>query len=543
MSENLVSAFELLPVYLSKHLRITVIALALGMTISLPLAVLAVRVKPLRYPALTVVGVIQTIPSLALLALMVALLVVVGSIAEPLGVEIQALGTTPTIIALTLYSMLPMLRNTVTGILEVDPTLTEAARAVGMTPFQSLWKVELPLALPVIIAGIRTATVWTVGIATLATPVGQECLGNYIFQGLHTKNWTWVAFGSAAAAVLAISLDLFIGGLQKAAEERRRGLALVSAAALALIFVGGLIGPMVVRGLRADPVAGPIDERIDANRPKGADAKPQAAPPAVIVGSKTFTEQYILADLIAGVLNERGVATARKESLGSTVIFDGLRNNEVDCYVDYTGTIWANHMGREESAPPWRVLSEVAGWLAERHGIRCLGPLGFENAYALAMRRDQAERLSIETIADLAPHAPRLKIGGDYEFFGRPEWRVLRDAYGLRFDQRKSYGSTFMYEALVDGQVDALSAFSSDGRIAAYDLKVLDDPRQAIPSYDAILLLSPRAAERGDVARALRPLIAAIDVETMREANLMVDREEDPQPISAAARWLRQRVD
>lgn len=538
MKETLWQNLEVLPGNLGNHLLISVLPLLLGLVISFPLAVLAVRKPRLRYPTLTAVSVIQTIPSLALLALMVPLLVGVGWLtSRTLGLDIAALGLYPTLIALTLYSMLPMLRNMVTGILGVDPAVTEAARGVGMTPMQSLWKIELPLALPVIIAGIRTATVWTVGIATLATPVGQRCLGNYIFRGLQTRDWATVLFGCVAAAAVAIVLDFMIGRLQIAAEQRRPFAAGVTGTLLGLLVASGIAAPQVADWIRASQEA----PRAEAAAQPTAERTDTEAP--LVIGSKAFTEQYILAQVIAGLLQQEGIRTRTKESLGSTVIFDGLTSGEIDCYVDYTGTIWANHMEREGSPAAWKVRTQVAGWLAGEHDVRTLGTLGFENAYVLAMRRQHAEELGVASIADLAEHAPKLKMGSDYEFFGRPEWKALREAYGLKFADRIVYDATFMYEALDTGQVDVISAFSTEGRIRAYDLKVLSDPKHSIPPYDAILLLSSQAADRPQVARALAPLVEAVSLDTMRTANYMVDRQDDKRTVGAAATWLRKRID
>ena len=532
--EALAEQLEVLPERLFDHLQITVLALFLGLSISLPLGVLAVRHKKLRYPALTVVSVIQTIPSLALLALMVPLFVGIGALTTRwLGFEVGALGFAPTLVALTLYSMLPMLRNTVTGLLDVDPAVTEAARAVGMTAGQSLWRVELPLALPVIIAGIRTATVWTVGIATLATPVGQPCLGDYIFAGLHTRNWTSVFVGCSAAILLAIGLDLLIGGLQKAADERRPRLVWTTGGVLLAVFVAGLIGPWAMNWMTSA-------KAMDVVKSESANPRAAAISRPIIVGSKTFTEQYILAELIRLELEEAGFETESLDSLGSNIIFSGLADGELDVYVDYTGTIWANYMKQEGSAPGWKVLHMVEGWLAREHGIRSLGSLGFENAYALAIRRDRAEELGIRSIADLAPHAAKLKIGGDYEFFNRPEWNAVEGSYGIAFSDRLTFDSSLMYEAIETGKVDVISAFSSDGRIAEYGLLVLDDPKEALPPYDAVILLSPQVADHPGVAEALENLTGAIDVETMRKVNYMVDREQDKLTVKQAAERLRQ---
>ena len=519
-----------LPHFLSNHLMLTVIALGVGVLISVPLAIWLTRSPRLQYPLLTAAGVIQTIPSLALLALMVPILAMVSYLlgrmmlgGEPVPDLTHELyvfspfGFAPAIIALTLYSILPILRNTVTGITGVDPAMTEAARGMGMTDRQVLWKVQLPLAAPVIIAGIRTATVWIVGIATLSTPVGQTSLGNYIFAGLQTRNWTMVMFGVVAAALLAIILDLLIGMLQTAASERKRKLGIVAAAILAGVVVLGLVSPTLVAWTRGH------------------------TGPSVAVGAKTFTEQYILARLISGRLDAADLAVRRTESLGSAIIFDALSHGEIDVYVDYSGTIWANYMNRDDVQDPQTVLDEMNAWLLERHNIRNLGPLGFENAYALAMRRDQAEALNITSIADLARQSHGMRIGGDYEFFGRPEWATLRDTYNLAFTDTVSMDSSIMYQSVAQDDVQVIAAFSSDGRIAAYDLVVLDDPRRAIPPYDAILLLGPTVADDVRVIEALQPLVGRIDIQLMQQANQMVDGERRSQ--SAAARWLAEQID
>jgi osmoprotectant transport system permease protein len=268
-----------------------------------------------------------------------------------------------------------------------------------------------------------------------------------------------------------------------------------------------------------------------------------ARPPATyVVGTKTFTEQYILASLIQQRLRANGLSSSRRDGLGSTVIFEALSAGEIDLYVDYTGTIWANHIRRTDRKSREEVLAEVSDWLRRERGIRVLGGLGFENAYALAMTRKRADELGIRTIADLTRRAPELSIGGDYEFFDRPEWTALRDIYGLRFRQQRQMDSTFMYGAVASGEVDVISAFSSDGRIARFDLVVLEDPKQSIPPYDAILMVSPRRADDEDLRRSLAPLLGKIDVESMRAANLRADRERDKETPAQAARWLWEQI-
>lgn len=535
MSEGTRALLAELPVLVASHLELTVSALALGIAISLPLAAAAARRPWARQAALTAAGLIQTVPGLALLALMVPLLASTGGF----GIGLAAFGRPPALVALTLYSILPVLRNTITGLAGVDPAVVEAARGMGMSERQVLWRVQFPLAAPVIAAGIRTAAVWTVGAATLATPVGQRCLGNFIFAGLQTRNWPMVLWGVAAAAGLSVILDSAIGAVERSLQKRRRAQAAGIGGALAAAVAVGLALPLLGSGAPAAERPAPAPEASGALNTGGAAAEPLTK---VRLGAKTFSEQYILAAAMKQVLEGQGIGAEVAESLGSTVVFDALRNGDLDAYVDYSGTLWSAHMKRPAGAERWAVLAEVEGWLAREHHVRSLGPLGFENAYAVTVRRGTAKELGLRSIADLTAHAGRLSVGSDYELFGRPEWTSIAGTYGLTFEKKSSFDSALMYEALVKGEIDVLVAFSSDGRIAANDLVVLDDPRGAIPPYDAMLLLGPRAARDARVVCALRPLVGAIPVERMREANHEVDRAVDKLSPAEAARRLLERA-
>ncbi|MCH9032210.1 MAG: ABC transporter permease/substrate-binding protein, partial [candidate division Zixibacteria bacterium] len=266
-SDKILEQLEYLPDYLGHHLALTLSALALSVVICLPLAILVTRIRFLQWPTLAFASVTQTIPGIALLAVMVILLGKIGFV--------------PALIALFLYSMLPILRNTVTGITGVEPSLVEAAYGVGMTPNQVLRKVELPLALPVIIAGIRTSAVWVVGTATLSTPVGATSLGNYIFSGLQTQNSSAVLVGCLSAVFLAITIDQLIHLVQIASLRRKFLPALVAGIGF-VVLVAGAIYPMV------------------------AKSSSQSVRGHIVIGAKPFTEQYILSQLIADVLNDAG---------------------------------------------------------------------------------------------------------------------------------------------------------------------------------------------------------------------------------------------
>ena len=492
----------LLPDYLTAHLQLTLLALLLSTAISVPVGIAATRIAWLEQPALAVAGVIQTVPSLALLAVMVPVLA---------ALDLQSIGFLPAAIGLTLYGILPVLRNTVTGIAGIDPALKEAAQGVGMTSRQQLTRVELPLAMPVIVAGMRTATVWVVGIATLSTPVGATSLGNYIFSGLQTRNSVAVLVGCVAAAGLALLLDGLVRAIEVSLAARRRGVLIAALSAVAVLYA-----------YAGATFAAPLFAGRD--RP-------------VVVGAKGFTEQYILSETLARwITRHTGRPTRVVQSLGSTVAFDALEAGEIDLYPDYTGTVWANVMNAgDDGVVPGRqaVLTEVQRFLESRD-IALTATLGFENTYAFAVRAADAESMNLETISDLVPIAPQLSIGSDYEFFIRTEWLAVRDSYGLAFADQRSMDPTLMYEAAATGEVDVISAYSTDGRITAYDLRLLADDREAIPPYDAIILTGSRLArDAPDVIDALRQFDGAIDAETMRAMNREVD-EDGKAPANVA---------
>jgi osmoprotectant transport system permease protein len=513
VDERVQGALRLLPDYLGQHVMLSASALLLGLVVSAPLVVLAQRSARVRWPVLAFVSLVQTVPSLALLALFYPLLLALSSLSQKLfGHGFAALGFLPSLLALTLYSMLPIVRNGVTGLLNIDPAVLEAARGVGMTPRQSLFRVELPLAMPVIMAGIRTSAVWVIGTATLSTPVGQTSLGNYIFSGLQIENWVSVLFGCVSAVALALIADQLLALIEGGVANRRP---MRIGLGLALLVAG---------------VAAAIVPSI------------HSAKSAYVIGAKSFSEQYILADLMSDRIARTGSPVTQRVGLGSVIAFKALANDDIDAYVDYSGTVWANVLNRKDSPPRAQMLEEMTRELKEKYDVTLLGALGFENAYALAMRGDDARSLKVRTIAELASHAGGLKLGTDFEFLARPEWAALRDRYGLAFREQRQYQSTFMYRAVASREVDVISAFSSDGRIAAYDLVVLEDSKQVILPYDAIVLLAPRRANDELLRRALSPLIGAVPIGPMREANQMVDRDEDKVSPAQAAQWLAEKA-
>ncbi len=496
---------------LAAHVVLAASAIGLGILVALPLAVWASRSQPVARVALGFASLVQTVPALALLALFFPILL---SLRAVFGEGLPTLGFLPALLALALYALLPILRNAVTAQANLDPGVLEAADGVGMTSWQKLTLVEAPLSAPFIMAGIRTASVWTIGAATLSTTIGQPSLGDPIFAGLQTQNWALVLAGCVASAGLALIVDALLGLIERGFAQRKRWQWLTGGAAVVL----GLGAALAYQN------AGESDEDT------------------VVIASKQFSEQYILAQLIGAQLEAAGYSVEFRDGLGSAVVHNAVASSSIDISVDYTGTIWTNNLKRTDNPGREAMYQTIVEWEAEENGVKVLGRLGFENAYAFAMREDRAAELGVSSLEDLVAVAPQLTVGGDPEFFERPEWIAVRDAYGMRFDQTRNFSPTFMYNALRSGEADVISAYTSDGRIAADRLVVLEDPLEALPSYDAMIMISPRRADDQTLAAALQPLIGAISVEAMREANFAVDREGQGKlsPADAAKRLAEQ---
>ncbi len=496
MSEELQLLFRNLPDYLGWHMMLSTAALGIGMLISIPLGVWASRRPLIAEYLLAIAGILQTVPTLALLAIMVPIL--------------HTIGFMPAFIALTLYSFLPILANTVTGIRGVDPTLAEAARGLGMNNWQMLIRVQLPLAAPVILSGIRTATVLVVGTATLATPVGGKSLGNYIFSGLNMNDTQAVMFGCIFTALLAIVLDQLVHLLELAQARHSKRLAWIAAAGLAVAVGGALFSP-VVNAFTARPP---------------------------VVASAPFTEQFILSEIIRAKLKEADSDIDQRQGMGETIQFLGLKHNQIDCAINYTGNVWATLMQRRDVIGEQETYEQTVAFLKEKYDVECLGKLGFQNNYVLAMDEKLAQSRGIVSIGDLAKHSD-LIYGDDMMFFDRNEWKRVQELYKIKLPDRhkESMDPTILYKALEEKRVHVITAYSSDGRIKAMKLRVLSDPLSAIPKYDAILLLSRRGAENPKLRQALIPLVGKISQHAIETANLSVDRDEAA-PRTAALQLL-----
>jgi osmoprotectant transport system permease protein len=499
-------ALAALPAALAAHLAISAAALLLALCVATPLVLLMPGRPLLRRTVMGLASAVQTVPALALLALFFPLLVLLRNFT---GLPVPSLGLLPSLLALALYAVLPLLRGGAGGLAAIPDGVREAAQAIGMTAGQRLLHVELSLAAPVVMGGLRTAAVWTIGAATLATMVGQPSLGDLIFAGLQLQDWRQVLVGCVAAAATALIVDAALG-LCETGIARRRAAPVVAGLALLATLAAGVTGWWW------------------QTRP-ATDLRP------VVIGTKTFSEQYILANLIAADLQQGGQPVEIRSGLGSGIAFQSLAAGGIDISIDYTGTLWTQALGRTDVVPRAQVLPILARELKTRYGVTVAARLGFENAYALAMRRSDAARLGVRTLSDLARVSAGLKMATDLEFQSRSEWAALQQRYGMAFASIRSFTPVLMVAALQDGSADVITAYSSDGALADADVVLLTDDRGALPSYDALLLVAPG---RDDLVRRLARYDGRISVDQMRAANNLADRPNDKRSPAEAATWL-----
>jgi osmoprotectant transport system substrate-binding protein/osmoprotectant transport system permease protein len=479
--------------HIAQHVWLVFISIAIAVAIGLPLGILITRRKRLRAPVLGLANVMQTIPSLALFGFLVPLAYIGG------------IGPRTAIIALVLYALLPIIRNTVTGILGVDPNVREAAVAMGMTDRQVLFQVELPLALSVILTGVRVAVVITIGVAIIAAAVGAGGLGEYIFRGLRVNDDRLLLAGAVPSALMALAADFGFTLIERrfdpnSSRQRRLPKAL-RLAALTVLAVGilamGYAAVKSFRGGRAD----------------------------VIVGSKDFTESNLLAEIVAQVLEAQNVTVDRRFDFGGNLVHTALTAGEIDLYPEYTGTAFTAILHHEPITDPKAVYDQVKREYADQFNIEVSPALGYENTFAILVRGEDARKLNLKTVSDAAKYSPQWQAGFGHDFISRQDgYPGFSRTYGLRFRGISEMALDLTYTALSSRQVDMIAGNSTDGRIASLDLIQLEDDRRYFPPYEAVFMTRKDSLARvPPLAEILRKLGGAISTDEMRKLNYEVD--------------------
>jgi len=480
-----------------EHLLLVIVATGAATVVGVPVGVVLTRRASLAKPVLAIANVLQTIPSLALFGFLIPVL---GS---------YGIGRLPAIIALFLYSLLPIIRNTFTGINGVDPAVREAARGMGMTDWQMLTQVELPLAMDVIVAGVRVATVISVGTATIAAAIGAGGLGTYIFRGLRTVDRTLILAGAVPAAIMALGADFALGSLERlfspgssgASQRRRKWVLATGAIALAVslgIFLS--IGAWGKGGAR------------------------------VVVGSKDFTESRILSELLAQIIEKKaGIKVEQATELSGDLCHRELVAGQIDVYVEYTGTAFTAILKHDPISDPRAVYDQVKRDYESHFNLEWLQPVGFNNTFAILVRSGEASRLQLKTITEASRYAAGWRAGFGQDFMSRQDgYPGFAKTYGLKFaEPPREMDLSLSYQALANGQVDLIAGNSTDGMIDRLGLYQLEDDRHYFPPYEAAPVVRREILDRYPKLRdAIDSLAGKITNEQMRKLNYAIDGEK-----------------
>src|ERR1044072_8280048 len=405
MTEFLKSNWADILSHIAQHVWLVFVAIAIAVLIGLPVGILISRKKRLRTPVLGIANVMQTIPSLALFGFLIPLPFIGG------------IGPRTAIVALVFYALLPIIRNTVTGILGIDPSVREAAVAMGMTDWQVLFQVELPLAMSVILTGVRVAVVITIGVASSAAEVGAGGLGEYIFRGLRLNDNNLLLAGAVPSALMALVADFGFGLIEKRFDTsipRRQTKSKWLIVALILIIVGSVIGVVSWRAWR--------------NRPDETASRGH-----VTVGSKDFTESNLLTEIVAQMLEDYGLEVDRRFDLGGNLAHTALLGGQIDLYPEYTGTALTAILHQQPGGTAKAVYNQVKSEYELQFALWVSPPLGFDNTFAILVRRDQARGFNLRTVSDAAKYSPQWRAGFGHDFMVRPDGCATRD--GARSDR------------------------------------------------------------------------------------------------------------
>ena len=504
------SNYEQIISLLGQHIYLSIISVLIAVIIGIPLGILISRQPKLSKPIIGTTNVIQAIPSLALLGFLIPFI---------------GIGSAPAIVMVVLYSLLPIVKNTYTGLTNIDPDILEAAKGIGLTKSQTMKKVQLPLAFPMIMAGIRISAVTAVGLMTIAAFVGAGGLGYLVFSGVQTVDNYMILAGAIPACILALLIDFAVGKLEtKFSYSNKRKSASKSSRRVKRLVIA-ITSIIVV-------AAGAFTVYSKAN-----------AADKIVVGSKNYSEQLILGNMLADLVESKtDIEVERKLNLGgSQVAFGAIKNGDVDMFVEYTGTGLVNILNQSPQSDPDKVYDYVKKEFKEQFGIDMLKPLGFNNTYALAVRPDSAEQYNLNTISDLAKVSEGMIMGPTIEFPNREDGLIgLSKTYNLKFKDVKAIDGGLRYTALDNHKSDVIDAFSTDGLIEEFGLKVLEDDKNFFPPYYAVPIVKEETIkEHPELKEVLNSLAGVLTDDKMRKLNYKVDSLKES-PAKVAKEFLKE---
>lgn len=491
-----------------EHISLSFTAIILACLVGIPVGFLIVNHKKLSSVVLNIANVIQTIPSLALFAF---------------AMPLFGIGKKPAIFALFLYALLPIIKNTLIGIRNVDPATIKAATGMGMSKTQIMFKIEVPLAISVIMGGVRIAAVTCIGITTLATLIAAGGLGDFIYRGLSSFNEPMILTGAIFSALLALLADFILGllekklmsdGLRDASQRKHLIKNKSTRKAVSIILTIVIIACAILV-----PFMGKIGKSKNTVR----------------IVHKNYTEQRLIGQMMATYLEDKGFNTSVKELGGSVLCHNAINDGNCDVYAEYTGTGYGSLLKQTKILSPDDTYNYVKKQYAEKYNLRWLTPLGYNNTYILSVTKETQKKYNLEKFSDLIPYAPNMLIGSEQEFAIRADGLpgLLKAYPGLEFKDNKSMDQGLTYNALVSGDLDVNVSYSTDGRIAKFKLVNLKDDHNFFPPYYcAPIIREEYAKEHPEVVKALNELGNKFTEEDMQIYNLMVDEGTDVKKVA-----------
>ncbi|ATH60835.1 MULTISPECIES: ABC transporter permease/substrate-binding protein [Staphylococcus] len=473
-----------------EHIQISFIALLIAAVIGVPLGILLTKTDKISEIVMNIAAVLQTIPSLALLGLMIPLF---------------GIGKVPAVIALVVYALLPILRNTYTGISEVDSSLIEAAKGIGMKPGRRLTKVELPLATPVIMAGIRTAMVLIIGTATLAALIGAGGLGDLILLGIDRNDTSLIIIGAIPAALLAILFDLVLRYMQKISYKKL----LISLGSMVVILLLVIVGPMLAQ--KGDKIT---------------------------LAGKLGSEPSVITNMYKILIEDETDNTVEvKDGMGKTTfLFNALKSDDIDGYLEFTGTV-LGELTKEDlkSKQEDKVYNQAKSSLEDKYDITMLKPMKYNNTYSLAVKKDFAEKHDLKTIGDLNKVSDQIKPGFTLEFNDRSDgYPAVKKAYDLNVGKAKTMEPKLRYQAVESGDINLIDAYSTDAELKQYDMVILEDDKKVFPPYQGAPMFKTSYLEsHPEIKAPLNKLEDKISDEDMQQMNYEVTvKKQDPYQVA-----------
>lgn len=493
---------------LIQHVQLTIFSILMSVIIAIPLAIFIVRYRKFSGPVIGFTNIVQSVPSLALLGFLIPLV---------------GIGSKPAIIMVVMYSLLPIVKNTYTGLTNISPALIEASDGMGLTQTQVLLKVRFPLAMPIIMSGVRVSSVTAVGLMTIAAFIGAGGLGYLVFSGVSTVNNNMILAGAIPACLLAVFLDFILGkvenivvpeGIRPSSNKTKKPNSLFNNKKFKLI-ASVLVLIIIISSVI-----------VSFGRSKNT----------IVVGSKNYNEQIILGNMVASLIeNKTKYKVERKFNLGGTaVIFNAMKSKNLDCYVEYTGTGLITILKKPSMSDPTKVYNIVKTDFAKNYGIELMKPIGFNNAYIIAVNKELAKKNNLKTISDLVKIGPTLNAGFTMEFTNRSDgYPGLQKIYNLKFKNVKGIDGGLRYTALDKNETQVLDANSTDGLLQKFDLALLKDDKNFFPPYNPVPVVRADSLKKfPELKGVLLLLDGKVTDEEMQKLNLKADNGEDPRTVA-----------